>query len=125
MNHTKRILIVEDENIVRLLRIKFEKEGYGVDIARGGHEAMRKIRENRPDLVLLDLLLPEADGFSVLKQIRTDDGLKGIPVIIFSNLSNQASIDRARALGISDYIIKSDIDLESLILKISAYLKEK
>lgn len=125
MDHPKKILIVEDEPIVKVIRIKLEAAGFLTSVARSGAEVLRKIREDKPDLVLLDLVLPEIDGFTLLTQLRADPDLRETPVIVFSNLGDQATVAKVQSSGIVDYIVKANIDLEELTAKVADYFAGK
>ena len=119
----KRILIIEDEAIVKALELKFQNAGFKVDVARDGIEAMEKLHASPPDIALLDLLLPDIDGFEVLKKIRADEYLRNIPVLVFSNLSDPAGIEKVKSFGVIGYVIKADTNLSDLVEKISVYFK--
>lgn len=116
----KTILIIEDDNFLQGLEAKkLEKEGYHVVTASNATEAFKIIDSNTPlDLVLLDLLLPEIDGFTILQKIREDSKLGSTPVIIFSNLSEEKDIEKANKLGISEFMVKSNFTLDELATKI-------
>lgn len=116
----KTVLTIEDDNFLQGLEAKkLEKEGYHVLTASDATEAF-KIMDSGVDidLILLDLLLPEVDGFTILKKIRDDDALGEIPVIIFSNLSEENDIEKATKLGISEFMVKSNFTLDELATKI-------
>ena len=84
----KKILIVEDDQFLQsLVARKFAVDGFEVKVATNGTEAISSIVSEKPDIILLDLLLPEIDGFEVLERMRSDETMKAIPVIVFSNLS--------------------------------------
>lgn len=119
----KKILIVEDDEFLRSLTAKrLEKEGYMVVVAVDGESAVSVARENMPNLILLDLLLPGINGFDVLEKLKTDETLKNIPVIVFSNLGQKEDIDKANSLGADDFLIKANFTLDDVIGKINAKL---
>lgn len=121
----KKILIVEDDSFLQGLEVnKLEKEGYKVITASTGEEGMKKINEPDIDVILLDLLLPDFDGFEILKKARTMETLKNIPVIVFSNLSEQKAIDKSKELGATDFMVKSNFTLDELIKHINDALKK-
>ncbi len=122
----KTILIIEDDHFLQGLEAKkLEKAGYEVMTASDGTEALKVIEgSNSIDLILLDLLLPEVDGFTILKKIREDSKLLDIPVIIFSNLSEEKDIERATKLGISEFMVKSNFTLGELATKIKLLIGE-
>jgi two-component system, OmpR family, alkaline phosphatase synthesis response regulator PhoP len=116
----KRILIVEDDNFLsNAYRLKLTKAGFELKMARDGQEALEVLKSFAPDLILLDLVMPVKDGFTTLAEIKADERLKNIPVIIASNLGQKEDIDKGMALGASGYIIKSDLSLDQLITKIN------
>ena len=98
---------------------------FNVFEAVNGEKGVEVMKEKRPDLVLLDLLLPTIDGFEVLSQVKSDAGLSGTPIIILSNLGQQEDIERALKLGANDFLIKSQFDIDQVIGKISAILEKK
>src|SRR3989344_535685 len=99
-----KILIVEDEEFLRgVLNQKLQKEGYETIEAVDGESGVKKVSEEKPDLVLLDLILPSIDGFEVLRQIKEKPELASIPVIILSNLGQKDDIERALKLGATDF----------------------
>ncbi|MEA3398637.1 MAG: response regulator [Patescibacteria group bacterium] len=113
------VLIVEDDQVLlRALYILFHKSEYTIATASDGDTAIKMARRLKPNLVLLDLLLPKTDGFGVLKSLKADPKLKDIPVIVLSNLGDESSIEKAKNLGAQDYFVKAATDLESLTEKI-------
>ena len=120
----KKILIVEDDKyLANAHRVKLTKSGFEVKIAFNGDEAIEVLKTYQPDLMVLDLMMPVKDGFSVLAERQKNPTWLSIPVIITSNLGQKEDIDRAMSLGANDYIVKSNIDLNDLLGKINAYLK--
>jgi len=103
----KKILVVDDEpNILRLTTYRLEKLGYDILTAVNGKEAFDTIQNEKPDLVLLDLLLPVMSGIDVCKKAKNDEKLKQIPIILFTADSNTMTAERARKFGADDYITK-------------------
>jgi DNA-binding response OmpR family regulator len=120
----KKILLVEDDIMLRkLISKKFASEGYTMITAADGKKGLESVKENRPDLVILDLLLPVMDGFEVLKRLKEDESLKTIPVVIMSNLSQKEDIDRCMKLGATDYIVKVLFTSQEVLDKIKAIVK--
>lgn len=118
-----KILVVEDDKyLVNAYRVKLTKAGFDVQLALDGEEALKIIPNFLPDLVLLDLILPKKDGFSVLLEMKKNPLWNKIPVIITSNLGQKEDRDRGMKLGAIDYIVKSDITLEAIIEKIQRAL---
>ena len=119
----KKILIVEDDRFLReLIARKVIDEGFDVSEAIGGEEGIKKIKEEKPDMVLLDLILPGIDGFEVLSRMKQDSALSSIPVIILSNLGQKEDIDKGMKLGANDYLIKAHFTPGEIIEKIKANL---
>lgn len=120
----KKILIIEDDSFLQGLEAnKLEKEGYKIITASTGEEAMKKIEEPEISVVLLDLLLPNYDGLEILKKIRSTELIKNIPVIVFSNLSEEKMIKQAYDLGATDFMVKSNFTLDELVKRIKTLLK--
>lgn len=123
MNH---ILVAEDEEfLVLALKDNLEADGYTVDVAVNGDEAMEHIRASRPDLILLDLLMPKRDGFYVLEEVRKSPEWKLIPIIVLSNLGSDTEIKRALENGANDYFVKSQHPIEEVIEMVKEYLEGK
>lgn len=119
----KKILIVEDDEFLRSLNAKrLETEGFEVSVAVDGKEAISKLAESKPDLIFLDLLLPNVDGFEVLTKIKQDEATKKIPVIVFSNLGQPEDIEKAKKLGADDFMVKANFTLDDVIQKIKQVL---
>ncbi len=120
----KKILIIEDEKTLRFLIAQaLTEEGFEVDEAVDGEEGIQKLKENKPDLILLDLLLPTIDGFEVLSRIKRDSGLESISVIILSNLGQEEEIGRGLKLGAIDYLIKAHFTLDEIVARVKKVLK--
>lgn len=118
-----RILIAEDEEFLALaLKDNLETEGYLVDVAANGDEAVAFVRKNRPSLILLDLLMPKKDGFYVLEEVKKNPEWKLIPIVVLSNLGGDAEIKRAFEMGADDYFVKSQHPIEEVIEKVHEYL---
>lgn len=122
----KTILIVEDDEFLRSLTAKrLEKENYHIEVAVDGENAISVVDTIKPSLILLDLLLPGKDGFEVLKKIRSTEATKAIPVIIFSNLGQKEDIEKAKALGVDDFLIKANFTLDDVVVKIKKLIGDK
>ena len=112
----KKILIIEDDDFFRgLIGKKLLFEEFDVYMASNGEEGISKLKEHKPDLVLLDMLLPSMDGFEVLTKIKEDPAISVTPVIIASNLVEKEDVDRALKMGAIDYMIKSQYTPEMII----------
>ncbi len=116
----KKILVAEDDKFLgNAYRAKLTKAGFEVQIARDGQEAMDMVKTYLPDIILLDLVMPVKDGFTTLVELKNDPLLKNIPVLIASNLGQKEDTDRGMKLGASDYFVKSDLSLNTIIEKIN------
>lgn len=119
MSPKKKILIIEDELILgELLLQKLNDEGYEAFWSVDGDAGLQKIREIKPDLVLLDILMPKKDGYQVLKEVRQDPDIKDTPVIVISNSGQPVEIKQILELGVRDYIIKADFTPAEVLEKI-------
>lgn len=122
----KKILIVEDDSfLLSVLSDKFAKDDCEVDVASDGEAGLQKAREGDYDIMLLDLVLPGMDGFSVLKEIRDNGPTKPLPVIVLSNLYDKTSIDKAILLGAKDYIVKAYSIPEDIVNKVHKFMINK
>lgn len=120
----KIILIIEDERkLVRVLSEQLLKEDLDVKVAFDGKEAMEICRKQKPDFILLDLLLPVMSGIDFLRQLRKEEGLKDIPVLVLTNLTDDKIMIEAKNLGVINYLIKSDIRLSYVSDIIKFFLK--
>jgi CheY-like chemotaxis protein len=119
-----KILVAEDDRfLATAYRAKLTKMGFEVTVATDGEEALAALPQILPDLILLDLVMPRKDGFATLEAIKKQDQFKNIPVIVASNLGQKEDLDKAKALGAADYVIKSDLSMDSLIEKINSVLQ--
>lgn len=120
----QKILIVEDDKFLReLIARKLTQEAYVISQAVDGEDGVKKIKAEKPDLVLLDLILPGIDGFEVLARIKDDQSLNAIPVIVLTNLGQREDIERGLKLGAVDYLIKAHFTPGEIVEKIKANLK--
>lgn len=118
-----KILLAEDDKFLsRAYKDGLEEAGFEVVIAFDGEAAIEKIRSEKPDLVLLDLIMPVKNGFEVLGDMAVDDTLKKIPVIILSNLSQESDVERGKALGAVDYLVKADYSLRAVVEKVTEHI---
>ena len=119
-----KVLVAEDDKFLgNAYRVKLTKSGFDVQIATDGDEALAILQKFTPDLILLDLVMPKRDGFSTLGEIKKNPALKNIPIIVASNLGQKEDLDKAKALGANDYIIKSDMSMDALVQKIKSHIK--
>jgi len=115
----KKILIIEDEELLlNLLQRKLTIVGYEVSTAKDGEAGLIKMKETEPDLILLDIVMPKLGGFEVMEKMLKDEKLKDIPVIIISNSGQPVEIERAKELGVKDWLIKTEFDPQEVIDKV-------
>jgi two-component system phosphate regulon response regulator PhoB/two-component system alkaline phosphatase synthesis response regulator PhoP len=115
----KNILVAEDDRfLANAYRVKLTKAGFNVTIASDGAETVELLRKSIPDVLILDLVMPKKDGFTVLAEVKKDPVLSKVPVIVASNLGQKEDIDKAKSLGANDYIVKTDMSLNDIIEKI-------
>ena len=113
------ILIVEDEAfLTNLLSLRFQKESFEVAQAFSGAEALKQLSEITPDIILLDLIIPDKTGFEVLEEISQNPSWRDIPVIIVSNLGQESDIERGKSLGAVDYYVKARLSIDELVKKV-------
>ena len=120
----KKILVVEDDKYLSgAYKVKLLKMGYDVQTASDGDEALTVLKNYRPDLILLDLIMPVKDGFVTLGEIKKNDNLKNIPVLIATNLGQKEDIEKGMKLGAVDYLVKTDTSIDDFVNKIQGILK--
>lgn len=121
----KKILVVDDElDVQSIISFRLEINGYDVSVASDGQDGLDKIKEGKPNLVLLDLMLPKINGFEICRMIKFDDKFKDLPIIILSALDKEDDRKKAMDAGADAYFLKP-FDLESLLGKISSLLTGK
>lgn len=119
----QKILVVEDEEFLLDLYVtKLEQSGYEVVKANNGAEGLSLAQLESPNLILLDILMPQIDGYEMLKRLKIDKKTKNIPAIIFSNLSQKQEIEKGLKLGAKDFIIKTSVTPTELESKVKKYL---
>lgn len=120
-----KILLIEDDlPLLRMYQVAFKNCGHIFISAADGQEGLDKIRQEKPDLVLLDLVLPKKTGFEVLKEIKNDLQTAKIPIVCLSVLHQQEDIDKCLLLGAVDYIVKSDTSPEQVVSKALSRLSQ-
>jgi len=103
----KKIVLAEDEpQIARLIEFKLKKEGYQIVWKENGEEALKAIKADRPDLILLDVMMPVMDGYEVLRRVKEDENLKSIPVVMLTARAQERDVVKGIDLGAEDYITK-------------------
>ena len=120
-----RVLVVEDDRFLqKILLMKFESEGFVTVGASDGEEGLRLARTDKPDLIVLDLILPKVNGFEVPTELKTEAATKAIPVVVLSNLGQDEDIRRVLELGALDFLVKSNHSIMEVVSKVKeAYAK--
>ena len=121
-----KILLVEDDNEIRAIyQLKFKLSGHEIDVAEDGKRAIKMIKEDKPDLVLLDILLPYKDGFEILREIKNidDTEIQAIKFVMLSNLSNEQDMQEAKKLGAIDYLVKARNNPKEIVAKVESILE--
>ncbi len=123
MTPPTKILIVEDEPMLAdMYATKFSMEGFAVEKGYDGVEALRKARAVKPDIILLDIIMPKLDGFSVLKELKSDAHLQSVPVILLTNLGQDDDVEKGKKLGADDYFVKANHSPQEIVEKVRALL---
>jgi two-component system phosphate regulon response regulator PhoB/two-component system alkaline phosphatase synthesis response regulator PhoP len=122
-NQKPKILLAEDDKFIsRAYKDGLERAGFDLVLASDGEEAVAKIKSEKPDLVLLDIIMPLKNGFEVLEEIKKDPAVKDIPVIVLSNLGQDSDITKGHSLGAVDYLVKANFTMAEVVEKIKKYL---
>lgn len=116
-------MVEDDLMLAKAYKSKLTKLKYDVVMAGDGQEALEVLRQFKPDIILLDLVLPKKDGFEVLEEIKASPAWKRIPVLVVSNLGQEADVKRAMGLGAVGYVTKTDMTMEELALSLRSILK--
>ena len=123
MSPPATILLAEDDRILRKAgEATLKKRGYAVIAAVDGEDALAKAREHKPDLILLDVIMPKLQGFEVLASLKSDAATRDIPVIMLSNLQDESDVRKATGAGALDYLVKSNVPLDVLAARIAEAL---
>jgi DNA-binding response OmpR family regulator len=125
MDTNKKILLVEDDPFLSaLLKNRFLKEGLEVMYAKDGQEALTVLKDVRPDVILLDLILPKKSGFEVMEEIMRDPQLREAPVIIISNLGQPEDMQKGQDLGAIEYFVKAKTSIDDLVKNVLDFLEK-
>ena len=121
-----KILLVEDDRfLIKAVYTKLTQKGFEVILANDGDEAISKAKAEKPEIVLLDMVLPKKSGFEVLRELKGNPETASIPVFILSNLAQDQDIQEGKALGAEDYIVKSNTSLSAIVDKVANFLATK
>lgn len=123
MSEQNKVLLVEDDEFLsHAYRDGLTRAGFIVELAMDGATAVKKMKEENPDLVLLDLVMPVKNGFEVLEEARLDKKLRKIPIIILTNLGQDSDIKKGKELGAIDYLVKTDLSMKAVVEKVKYHL---
>ena len=122
MDQKKVLIIDDDEEMARVYQLKLSFEGFSALMAKNGEEGLQKMTAEKPNLILLDLMLQKEDGFWVMQEMGKNAELKSIPIIVLSNLTQQIDEERALSLGARYYMVKSEVSLEEVVEKVKQFL---
>ena len=121
----RKILWVEDDKLLGMILVKkFESYGHIIFKAENGNEAFNFLEKDIPDVILLDILLPDMDGFNLLQKIKMNEKYRNIPVIILSNVSKQSDREKAKALGANRYLVKAIVSLDEIVREVDELTKK-
>jgi len=122
-NQPKLLMIVEDDPLlIKMYKTKIVSEGYRVVAAQDGEEGLKKAIESKPDGIILDVMMPKLSGIDMLERLRRDPHGKSIPVIVISNLSQEAESNKAKELGANEYLVKANYTPKEVIEHLKQYL---
>ncbi len=125
MSDKTKVLIIEDEEmLVNMYISKFEKEGYQAEKASNGRIGLEQAKKINPDIILLDIMMPEMDGFMVLKNLKKDTSTKNSPIIMLTNLGQEEDIEKGNKLGATDYLVKANLTPAQVVDKVKEILKK-
>lgn len=123
-NKDIKIFIAEDDKFLsKIYRTRLEQENFTVIAANNGIDAVEKIITEQPNIILLDLLIPQKNGFDVLKELKSNATTKNIPVIILSNLGQESDVEKGMKLGAIDFLIKANFSIDEVTEKVKEHLK--
>ncbi len=121
-----KIAIVEDDMaIAQMYRLKFEAEGYDVGVAENGISGLELVKDMHPDIILLDIMMPEMNGDEMLRQLRQQEWGKGIPVLILTNLGKEEAPKDLEQLNVHSYIVKAEMTPKQVAERVKAVLEEQ
>jgi DNA-binding response OmpR family regulator len=119
---TKVLLVEDDKMIIDMYTLKFTQEGYDVVQAENGKDGLELAKKERPDIILLDIILPQMDGFTVLKELKADANVKDTPVVLLTNLGQDGDVKKGLELGANDYLIKANYTPSQVVDKVKSVL---
>lgn len=125
MNQKNKILIVEDDEVLTSVYVtRLEMEGFNVKTVSNGEDALLAIQKHRPDLILLDIMMPKISGFDVLDIVRNTPAIANSYIVMITALGQDKDKEKAKAIGADDYLVKSEVPIGELVEKIKKYLNQ-
>ncbi len=125
VQNASKILIIEDDSFISdMYKIKLESEGFDVNVAPDGIQGLEEAGKWHPDLILLDIVMPKMDGFTVLQNLKQQPATQGVPVVMLTNLGQRDSVERGLKLGAKDYIIKAHFTPLEVVEKVKEFLNK-
>jgi DNA-binding response OmpR family regulator len=126
LDQSKILLVEDDPMVVKMYKNKLTREGFSLALAFNGEEGLKALKKDRPDIILLDIMMPKMNGFETLKNIKADPDFKNIPVVILTNLGDRSEdIKKSKELGAEDYWVKVNMPLKELATRIKDILAKK
>jgi DNA-binding response OmpR family regulator len=120
-----KVLIIEDDSFISdMYRLKLEAEGFNVKVAEDGQKGLEQLNKEKPDLVLLDVVMPKMDGFTVLQNIKEDPEIQDVPVVLLTNLGQKDSVEKGLKMGALDYVIKAHFTPSEVVEKVREILNK-
>lgn len=124
MPKKNKILIVEDDKMIgSMYKTKLESEGFEIFLADNGETGLEMAKQEKPDIIMLDIILPLLDGFSVLEELKKDTSTKNIPVVMLTNLSTDEDREKGKKMGATDYLVKANLTPTQVGMEIKKHLK--
>lgn len=125
-NKNVHVMLVEDDVfLANIYKTKFDMEGFKISHADNGEKGLDDIKKKKPDVILLDILLPKMDGFAILEALKKDESVKNIPVILLTNLGQKDDVEKGLDMGAVDYLIKAHFKPSEVVQKVREVLKLK
>lgn len=119
----KKILLIEDEEMLsEMYKVKFEAEGFRFLRARDGEQGLEVAKKEKPDIILLDIIMPKVDGFAVLKMLKQDPDTKKVKIILLTNLGQEEDIKKGKSMGADDYLVKANFTPAEVVDKVRQVL---
>lgn len=122
MAATKVLIVDDDQFLLDMYALKFRESGFDVDVAENGKKAIQKVEEFKPDVILLDVVMPAVDGFEVLSEVKEKKLVPGVKVIMLTNLGQKDDTERGMALGADDYIVKAHFTPTEVVDRVKSIL---